>query len=97
MPNCGLKPINLRTFIRINFNYSEGDIGKFIPIVRNIYISNVTSKKSIYALYFAGYERSPISDIFIQDCNFMNVKEGNILTNYTNLTMKNVTVNGKYQ
>ncbi|GAB4374911.1 MAG: exopolygalacturonase PelB [Calditrichia bacterium] len=81
--------------IRVNFNYGEGDVGNHIPVVRNIYIKNVTSKKSQYALYLAGYERSVISNFFLENCRFDGVEKGNMLMHYQNLNMKNVFINGQ--
>lgn len=83
--------------IKINFNYGEGDVGDHTPIVRDIYVTNVTSKKSKYALSLSGYERSPISNLNLYNCRFEGVKSGNILEYYQNLSMKDVYINGKLQ
>jgi polygalacturonase len=81
--------------LKINFNYGEGDTGKFTPTVRNINMENVTSGKSKYALSISGYERSPITGIHLKNCTFDNVEKSNILIGVENLTLKNVKVNGK--
>ena len=94
--NCTIGEVS-EAIIKINFNYSEGDRGNFTPVVRSIYINNINSKKSTYALFLQGYERSPISDLVLENCNFNNVKEGNLLYHYRNLTMKNVYINEKLQ
>jgi polygalacturonase len=83
--------------ITINFNYGEGDVGEHTPIVRDIYVTNVTSKKSKYALSLRGYERSPISNLNLFNCRFEGVMKGSILQNYQNLTMKDVYINGSLQ
>ena len=83
--------------LRVNFNYENGDIGNFTPIVRDIFIQNVTSRKSRYALYLDGYKRSPITDITIENCRFDGVQEGDILNFVDNLIMKDVYINGKLQ
>jgi len=83
--------------IRIYFNYEEGDVGQHTPIVRNIYLSHITSKKSKYALLLDGYERSPISNINLEKCEFNSVKQANILNHVTDLNMKQVYVNGRLQ
>ncbi|MBN1348324.1 glycoside hydrolase family 28 protein [candidate division KSB1 bacterium] len=81
--------------IRIFFHYGEGDVGQYTPIVRNIDLSHITSQKSKYALYFAGYERSPISNINIKDCEFNGVENGTKIDHIVDLKMKNVFINGE--
>lgn len=83
--------------IRVYFHYEKGDVGQHTPVVRNIYVSNVTSQKSKYALMLDGYERSPISNVNIEQCQFNGVKKGNLLRHVTNLKMKNVYINGQLQ
>ena len=81
--------------LKINFNYGEGDTGKFTPTVRNINMENVTSGKSKHALSISGYERSPITGIHLKNCTFDNVEKSNILIGVKNLAMDNVKINGK--
>lgn len=82
---------------RVYFHYMEGDVGKHTPIVRNVYMSNVTSQKSKYGLLLDGYERSPIQNIYLDNCKFNGVAQGNIIKNVTNLNMDNVYINGELQ
>jgi len=81
--------------IRIFFYYGEGDVGQHAPIVRNIYVKNLTSKKSKYALLLEGYERSPISNINLEGCRFDGVAKGNKLEYVVDLKMKDVYINGE--
>jgi polygalacturonase len=81
--------------IRIFFYYGEGDVGQYTPIVRNIYLKNITSQKSKYALLFEGYERSPISNINLEKCDFKGVAKGNVLNYVLDLNMKDVYINGE--
>ncbi len=81
--------------LKINFNYGEGDTGKFTPTVRNINMENVTSGKSKYGLSISGYERSPITGIHLNNCTFDNVEKSNVLIGVENLTLKNVKINGE--
>ncbi|MCB0261639.1 MAG: glycoside hydrolase family 28 protein [Calditrichaeota bacterium] len=83
--------------VRINFYYGEGDVGKFTPVVRNIFIENVTSKKSKYAFALDGYERSPITNLYLTQCRFDGVEDGNILSHYLNLNLNDVYINGQRQ
>ncbi len=83
--------------IGVYFNYEEGDVGSHTPIVRNIHVSRLTSLKSDYALSLDGYERSPISGVFLQDCTFDGVRRGTLLNHVSGLVMKNVRINGELQ
>ena len=49
--------------IKVNFLYEEGDVGDFMPVVRNIVVENLSSAKSKYALFIQGYPHSPVRDI----------------------------------
>ncbi|UCE04318.1 MAG: glycoside hydrolase family 28 protein, partial [bacterium] len=83
--------------IRVNFHYSEGDVGQHTPLVRNIHVNKITSKKSKYAFYFDGYERSPIANITIENCQFNGVKKDDLINHVSELTLKQVYRNGKLQ
>jgi polygalacturonase len=83
------------SILHIFYFYGEGDVGKFTPKVRNINMENVTSKKSKYALFLKGYERSPITDVRLKNCTFDNVESSDIIDNVKNLAMENVKINGK--
>lgn len=81
--------------IRVNFYYGEGDAGQYMPMVRNINIENVTSEKSRFGLLLMGYPNSPVTDIYLKDCNFNNSEKGNRLINVKHIKSDNVTINGK--
>ena len=83
--------------VLIDLYYSDGDVGKHTPIVRNIFVSNVTSQQSRYALSFNGYARSPITDVVIENCRFDNVAEKSILSNVKGLQLRDVYINGQLQ
>jgi polygalacturonase len=79
--------------VLIDLYYAEGDVGNYAPVVRDIFIDNVTSAKSDYALYILGYERSPVSGIHISNCHFNGVKYGNVLSHVKDLTFTESTIN----
>ncbi len=83
--------------IRIYFNYAEGDVGEHTPVVRNVYVQNVTSRESCYALILDGYARSPISNVNLEDCRFEGVAQKNIINHVVGLRLKKVYINGKLQ
>ncbi len=81
--------------ILIDYYYDKGDIGKFTPVMRNFNFSNITSKKSPYALNMKAYQRSPVKNLQIENCSFDNVKNPNVIENIEITKCKSVTVNGK--
>lgn len=83
--------------VRIYFYYAEGDVGQYTPVVRNVYIENVSSKQSKYALLLEGYERSPIANVQLKNCRFDGVKKSSIIKNVRDLNMKDVYINGELQ
>jgi polygalacturonase len=83
--------------VTINFNYEEGDVGQNTPVVRDIYLSNITSHKSKYAIYLIGYKDSPVTNFNLNNCRFEGVREGNVLRHYQSLNMRDVYINGQLQ
>lgn len=81
--------------VLVSFQYQEGDAGNFTPIVRNIYVSDVTSEKSDYGLYLDAYERSPVTNLVIENCKFNGVKNGNKLNFTKDLVFNKFYINGK--
>lgn len=71
------------------------ETGNYIPSVRNIQMSNITSENSPYAIYINSDDAYPVENIVIENCTFNNVREGNLLKGYKNLEFDNVKVNGK--
>jgi polygalacturonase len=81
--------------VTINFFYEEGDAGKFPPVVRDVELRNVTSRKSRYGVVLRGYPKDPVEDVRIADCRFDGVAEGDVIEAVRNLTFSNVRVNGR--
>jgi polygalacturonase len=81
--------------VKINFFYEEGDAGKFTPVVRNINIENITSKQSKFAIWIKAYERSPVKNLKVENCEFKNVKNANIIENVKNFILDSVKINNK--
>jgi len=84
-----------QSVLTINFLYEEGDTGEFTPSVNNVVLENVTSKKSSYALWIKAYERSPVTGLKIINCEFSNVKDGNIIENVKSPIIEAVQINDK--
>ena len=94
MRNIKIGQVN-EAVVLVSFKYQEGDTGKFTPVVRNIYVSNVTSEKSDYGLFLEAYERSPVTNVVIENCKFNGVKNNNLLNFTKDLTFKEFYINGK--
>lgn len=81
--------------ITIDFNYEEGAKGKFTPVVRNFVVSNLQSGKSKHALDVQGFERAPIMNLKLSNCDFENASSPSIVKNVTGLELSKVRINGK--
>jgi polygalacturonase len=79
----------------IDFFYSDVEKGDYKPVVRNINMENVTSRKSKYALFLRGFEDAPITDVRLKNCTLDNVANPDVISNVKNLVLENVTINGK--
>ena len=78
-----------------DFFYDEGRNGKYTPILRDVDVRNVTSKKSKYAFMLRGFAEAPITNIRVSDCTFDGVASPDVLEGVKNLVLKNVRVNGQ--
>jgi polygalacturonase len=81
--------------VTINFFYEEGEGGKYMPVVRDVDVRNVTSRKSQHALLLRGFKNAPITGVRIQDCTFDGVAKDDVLENVKGVELKNVRVNGR--
>ena len=80
--------------LQVDFLYEEGRNGSFPPVVRDVELLRVTSRKSNYGLYLRGYDRGTIADVRVIDCTFDGVTKPDVLEHVTGLVRRNVTVNG---
>ena len=66
------------------------------PIVKNVYIENVTSQKSKYGVFIDGLDdRINIYNVNLDNCRFENVKNGNYLYKCKDVRFNNLFVNGE--
>jgi polygalacturonase len=80
--------------LQVDFLYEEGANGNFPPVVRDVELLRVTSKKSKHVLYLRGYEQGTIADVRVIDCTFDGVERPDVVEHVTGLVRRNVTVNG---
>jgi polygalacturonase len=81
--------------LSIDLYYEEGQKGSYVPVIRDVEMRNVTSKKSKYGIYARAYEKSEISDIRIIDCRWDGVASGNVTEGVRGLVLRDVTINGR--
>ncbi|HOL31614.1 MAG TPA: glycoside hydrolase family 88 protein [Anaerohalosphaeraceae bacterium] len=62
----------------IDFYYQEGDSGRFDPVVRNIFMTNVRCAKSRYPWLMRGYPRAPIRNVVLENCVFETMEQPGI-------------------
>lgn len=81
--------------LAIDFYYEEGTKGAHMPIVCDVELRRVTSRKSEYVLYLRGIPNSEISNIRLIDCTFENVAKPNVAEHVDGLEFRNVRINGR--
>jgi polygalacturonase len=79
--------------VKVDFYYEEGDAGSYTPALRNVQVRGVTCKKSMYGVWIRAYDRSPATDITLQECTFDNIAKPNVLENVRNLSLISVKMN----
>jgi len=85
--------------LRITCNYekAEGE-GKYFPVVRNIYISNITCEKAKYAIFIDGIEgHDCVYNINISDSKLNGIEKENNITFARDINLVNVFINDKKQ
>ncbi|MGZ8455295.1 MAG: glycoside hydrolase family 28 protein [Gemmatirosa sp.] len=81
--------------LSVDLYYEEGQQGPFVPVVRDVELLRVTSRKSRYGLYMRAYAKSEISDVRVIDCRFDGVERGNVTEGVRGLVLRDVLMNGQ--
>jgi polygalacturonase len=81
--------------LSVDLFYEEGQAGPFVPVVRDVELWSVTSRKSVYGLYMRAYERSEISNIRVVDSRFDGVERGNVAEGVRGLQFAGSFINGR--
>ena len=82
------------SIVNADFTYEEGERGPFTPVLRDVDVRGVTSRKSKMVFYLRGFEKSPIRNITVTDCRFDDVAGADVVQHVENLVLSNVSVNG---
>ena len=85
--------------LKINLDYEPKEIGRrgFYPIVRNVYMENVTCKKSKYGIMVVAFDdRTNVYNINLKDCKFDGVygKPVYITGKTKDMNYENLFING---
>ena len=84
--------------LKINLDYEHNEIccRGYYPIVRNIYMENVTSEKSKYGVQIIGLDEDTyVYDVYVKNCRFNGVQSGNFSSGKTrNVRFENLFING---
>jgi len=80
--------------LSVDLYYEEGERGPYRPVIRDVEMRNVTSRRSRYALYMRAYPNSEISDVRIVHCAFDGVARGNVADGVQRLVLDDVRING---
>lgn len=86
--------------IHADFFYEEGTDGNYMPILRNITLSNIKTVEggsidANNALFLKGFKDAPIENILIEDVYLNGVKGDSVLQNIKGIGFKNVSINNK--
>ncbi len=90
--------------VRINCSYDlggEGGEGNYLPMVRNVYISNINADmtgktQAQYGLRLVGIKgQNAVENIYISNCNFKGVDKISDIKDIKNLNIDNVIINDK--
>jgi polygalacturonase len=76
--------------LHIDLEYM-GEKGQFPPTVHNLYLENVTSKKSNMPLYLVGIEGHPIENVVIRNCEFKGAKRASVYEHVGSVLLENVS------
>jgi unsaturated rhamnogalacturonyl hydrolase len=81
--------------LTIDLLYEEGARGTHRPVVRNVEISNVTSKSSPRVMFIAGFEGAVIDDIRFIDSKFQGVETAEQMSHAGSVSFKRVTIESR--
>lgn len=84
--------------LKINLKYEQNEdcVRDFPPVVRNVVMENVHSRKSDLGVFIDGLDESiNVENICVKNCNFEGVKNGNLIKGAKDVRFENLLINGK--
>jgi len=79
--------------IKVDYYYEEGDKGNYTPVIRNLKVQNLQSKKSQFAIWIKAYQRSPLTGFELSNCQFNNVEKDNVFENVSEYKFEKIIIN----
>lgn len=84
--------------LKINLKYEPKEVCRreFPPVVRNVFMEEVNSKRSQYGLFIEGLDESiNVENINVKNCNFEGVERGNRISGARDVKLVNLSINGE--
>ncbi len=91
MRNCEVGQVS-DSILTIDLVYAGVTQGPFKPVVRNVLMENITSKRSPRVLWIVGIPNSTIENVRIANCTFQGVEGADVLAYTGDVSYRNVTV-----
>jgi polygalacturonase len=81
--------------IDITMRYEPADSGPYPPVIRNVRVERMRSRRSGYALFVQALEESPVRGLLVRDSVFRSVEKGSLLEGLVDIVLENVTVEAR--
>ncbi|KQN47310.1 hypothetical protein ASE93_08300 [Serratia sp. Leaf50] len=81
--------------LTVDFLYEEGEKGPYKPVVRNVYIEQVTSKSSPRVMYIASFKGAEIDNIHFSDSVFSGITSSEVMSTSGTVSFRNVVIEPK--
>jgi len=90
MRNCTVGRVSRSVFI-IDFDYEEGAVGDFPPVVRNVLLENIFSASSHQSVVVRTFPGAVVENVVLRDCIFESVEKPDPSSRQW-LTLENVQI-----
>ncbi|MGV8826882.1 MAG: glycoside hydrolase family 28 protein [Breznakibacter sp.] len=84
--------------LKINLKYEPNEVCRreFPPVVRNVFVEEVNSKRSQFGVFIEGLDESVnVENVIVKNCNFEGVERGNSIRGAKDVKLVNLSINGK--
>lgn len=78
--------------LTIDFLYEEGADGPGKPVVRNVWLENITSTSSPRVMWIDGFAKSTIEGVVLKNCDFRGVEAAEVMSFAGSVSFVNVTI-----
>jgi unsaturated rhamnogalacturonyl hydrolase len=77
--------------VSADYMYEEGPNGKFVPILRNVFLENITGIKIPRMFFLRAYKGAVIDNINLKNCTFSGLSSSEIIEFAGRIVLDNVT------